>query len=248
MSLKNLLSLLLISFNVILFAQANDSIHPEMILVNADSFQMGKEKGKPDAKPAHAVILNDFYIGKHEVTQRFWQQIVGIEKNRKLDCLDCPIYDISDDEIQQFLTKLNQLSNKHYRLPTEAEWEFAAAGGNQSKNYQYCGSNNLDEVAWNASNSEMKTHIVGQKKPNELGLYDMSGNVWELCSDWYSKSYYKTSPTKNPNNTTKSSNHVVRGGSWRSGEERCRVRSRNKDIRDHRISNCGFRLVMDFQK
>jgi formylglycine-generating enzyme required for sulfatase activity len=144
-----------------------------------------------------------------------------------------------------FLSKLNQLSGKHYRLPTEAEWEFAASGGKESKNYTYSGSNNLEEAAWFAFNSDMITHPVGLKKPNELGLYDMSGNVWELCSDWYSKSFYKISPVDNPNNTTKSSNHVVRGGSWRSGEERCRVRSRNKDIRDHHISNCGFRLVME---
>ncbi|HRH58400.1 MAG TPA: formylglycine-generating enzyme family protein [Chitinophagales bacterium] len=242
----NLLFTLLI-LNTFASAQTNnDAVNFPMVLVKVDSFQMGNAKGKQDAKPVHLVKLKDFYIGKYEVTQGLWQQIMGNEKNRKLDCLDCPVYDVSLDDIQQFLISLNQATGKRYRLPTEAEWEFAAIGGNESKNYKYCGSNNLEEVAWFESNSDMKTHPVGQKNPNELGIYDMSGNVWELCSDWYSKSFYKISPVENPNNTVKSSNHVVRGGSWRSGEERCRTRSRNRDIRDHRISNCGFRLVLEF--
>ena len=242
---RNVCLLILISLNLFSFAQPTNNFKIEMVLIKSDSFLMGNNFGKKDAKPAHTVKLNDFYIGKHEVTQRLWQQVVGIEKDKKLDCLDCPVYDVSYENIEFFLSKLNQLTNKNYRLPTEAEWEYAASGGKESKDYKYCGSNNLDEVAWNVANSDMKTHPVGLLKPNELGLYDMSGNVWELCSDWYAKSFYKTSPTNNPNNTTKSSNHVVRGGSWRSGEERCRVRSRNKDIRDHHISNCGFRLVME---
>lgn len=246
MFIKSYFIFLLISLTVLIFAQTNNAkINPSMIFIKADSFQMGNEKGKQDAKPVHLVKLKDFYIGKYEVTQGLWQQVMSNEKNRKLDCLDCPVYDVSMDEIQIFLVLLNKATGKNYRLPTEAEWEYAAIGGKESKNYKYCGSNNLDEVAWFESNSDMRTHPVGQKKPNELGLYDMSGNVWELCSDWYSKSFYKMSQVDNPNNTIKSSNHVVRGGSWRSGEERCRVRSRNRDIRDHHISNCGFRLVMD---
>ncbi len=242
---RTLYTLLLISLNVIVFAKSNDTLNPEMIFVKAGNFQMGNKDGKSDAKPVHTVTLNDFYIGKYEVTQALWQQIMVDEPARKLDCLQCPVYDVSIDDIKLFLTKLNQLSEKHYRLPTEAEWEYAATGGKESKDYKYCGSNELEETAWYESNSGMKTHPVGQKKPNELGLYDMSGNVWELCSDWYSKSFYKISPKDNPNNTVRNSNHVVRGGSWRSGEERCRVRSRNRDIHDHHISNCGFRLAMD---
>ena len=244
--MKIYFSFLLLSIYIFASAQPDIiEINTQMVFIKAGNFEMGNNNGKADARPLHTVTLNDFYIGKYEVTQELWQQVMGIEKGRKLDCMQCPVYDVSMEKIELFLSKLNQLSGKHYRLPTEAEWEFAASGGKESKNYTYSGSNNLEEAAWFASNSDMITHPVGLKKPNELGLYDMSGNVWELCSDWYSKSFYKISPVDNPNNTTKSSNHVVRGGSWRSGEERCRVRSRNKDIRDHHISNCGFRLVME---
>ncbi len=240
-----LLSLLSVARMAVSGQHIVNDISPEMVFIKAGSFEMGNKLGKKDAKPLHTVMLNDFYIGRYEVTQALWLQVMGIEKGRKSDCLQCPVFDVSMENITVFLSTLNQLSGKHYRLPTEAEWEYAASGGKESKDFIYCGSNHLEEVAWFASNSDMKTHPVGLKLPNELGLYDMSGNVWELCSDWYSKSFYEISPKDNPKNTVKSTNHVVRGGSWRSGEERCRVRSRNKDIRDHHISNCGFRLVME---
>lgn len=246
MHLKNLSSYFLILFYFSAKSQTIPTeINPQMVFVKGGDFQMGSNNGKADERPVHTVTLKDYYIGKYEVTQSLWKQIMGTETTPKTDCPDCAVFDISFEDIQSFLTKLNAATGKHYRLPTEAEWEYAAAGGKESKGYKYSGSNNLDEVAWYAANADMKTHPVGLKKPNELGLYDMSGNVWELCSDWYQKSFYKNCPKENPEYTNKTSFRVVRGGSWRSGEQRCQVRARNRDIHDHHISNGGFRLVME---
>ena len=190
-------------------------------------------------------ILNDYYMGQYEVTQALWQQIMGNEIKIQNDCPTCAVYDVTAQNIQTFISRLNKLTGKCYRLPTEAEWEYAATGADKSKGYKYSGSNSLDEVAWYAPNSGMKTHPVGQKKPNEIGLYDMSGNVWELCSDWYQASFYKHSSTNNPVQDKKTNYRLLRGGSWRSEEQRCQTHARNKDVYDHHISNQGFRLVMD---
>ena len=235
------------TFNLPIFAQFNPAaIDSIMVFVKGADFQMGSAIGKSDEKPIHTITLNDFYICKYEMTQALWQQIMGNQNQLKNYCALCPVYDVTIENIQSFLTKLNELTGKKFRLPTEAEWEYAACGGNISNRYKYSGSNNLEEVAWYAPNGNMETHPVGQKKSNELGLYDMSGNVWEICSDWYDKSYYKISPTNNPNNNIPSKYHVVRGGSWRSEEQRCQTHARNKDVRDHHISNGGFRLVREF--
>lgn len=236
-----------------LFSTTFAQFHPAaldsvMVFVKGGNFQMGSKEGKSDEQPVHTVKLHDFYIGKHEVTQSLWEQVMGNIQDMKSDCAGCPVYDVSWTTIQSFLSRLNQLTGRLYRLPTEAEWEYVAAGGNESNGYKYSGSNNLDEVAWYEPNAGMKTHPVGLKKPNELGIYDMSGNVWEICSDWYQKSFYKKSPVENPVCTDQSSYRVSRGGSWRSPEQRCQVRARNKDIRDHHIGNGGFRLVMEIGK
>ncbi len=146
---------------------------------------MGSNNGKADERPVHEVILNDFYIGKFEVTQQVWRAVMGSDTLSSSDCTNCPVYDVKPEHIDVFITKLNQLTGKHYRLPTEAEWEYAAIGGKASKGFKYCGANRLDSIAWYAPNSGMVTHPVGLKQPNELGLYDMSGNVWEICVDWY---------------------------------------------------------------
>ena len=184
-------------------------------------------------------------MGKYEVTQALWQSVMGYNPSTFKGCNECPVEEVSPVQVDSFIQKLNKLTGKKYRLPTEAEWEYAALGGNKTQGYKYAGSNDLNEVAWDKYNADNKTHPVGLKKPNELGLYDMSGNAWELCSDWYDEDYYKHSPTDNPRNDKRAEYRVVRGGSWRSGEERCYSRARNRNIKDHHKSNGGFRLVLD---
>lgn len=187
----------------------------DMVYVEGGTFTMGatSEQGSDaysDESPAHSVTVSDFYIGKYEVTQAQWRAVMGSNpSNFKGDNL--PVEQVSWNDIQKFITKLNTMTGKTFRLPTEAEWEYAARGGNQSKGYKYSGSNTLDNVAW-YYNSGGKTHPVGQKQPNELGLYDMSGNVWEWCQDWYGS--YSSSSQTNPTGPSSGSYRVLRGGDW----------------------------------
>ena len=170
----------------------------------------------------------------------FWQKLWGSKSTEK-SC-NLPVEQVSWDDCQQFIKKLNALTGKNFRLPTEAEWEFAARGGNQSRHFQYSGSNNLDDVAWYYDNSNSKTHPVGTKQPNELGLYDMSGNVWEWCNDWcgdYS-SYAQTDP-KGPSN---GSYRVCRGGGWGSNAGDCRSSGRNGSAPDGGSIYLGLRLAL----
>ncbi len=217
----------------------------EMVLVEGGSFAMGTNTGTKKERPVHTVTLNNFYIGKYEITQNQWLAVMGTNPSTFNTCGSCPVEQVTLDDIDTFIAKLNALTGKKYRLPTEAEWEYAALGGTQSKGYTYPGSNNLTEVAWHVGNAEATTHPVGELKPNELGLYDMAGNVWELCSDWFSGGYYKHGPATNPQNNQKAMFRVVRGGSWRSGPERCYTQARNVNSKHHRISNLGFRLVLE---
>jgi formylglycine-generating enzyme required for sulfatase activity len=217
-----------------------------MVRVEGGTFMMGatSEQGSDawkDEKPAHQVTLSSFSIGKYEVTQEEWEAVMGSNPS-KFKGVKRPVERVSWDDCQEFIRKLNQKTGKHFRLPTEAEWEFAARGGNRSNGYKYSGSNDKRNVAW--YNSHKKTHPVGQKSPNELGLYDMSGNVFEWCQDWYDSSYYDTSPSTNPVNNTSASRLVIRGGSWFEFARFCRVSNRSCVKHGFRGCNLGLRLAL----
>ncbi|MCC6281804.1 MAG: formylglycine-generating enzyme family protein [Saprospiraceae bacterium] len=220
-----------------------------MITVAGGTFQMGCDEKidgncEDDEKPAHRVQLTSFEMSKFEVTQEQWQAVMGSNPSRFKDCNKCPVESVSWNDVQTFLTKLNALSGKKYRLPTEAEWEYAARGGSKSRNFKYAGSNKLDEVGWYDDNSGSKTHPVGSKKSNELGLYDMSGNVWEWCSDWSGEYYLGKITPVNPQGAEKGSLRVFRGGSWYRPARYCRAALRNYAAPDFRAFNLGFRLVL----
>ena len=196
-----------------------------------------------DEKPAHQVILSSFSIGKYEVTQEEWEAVMGSNPSQ-FKGAKRPVEQVSWDDCQEFIRKLNALTGKRFRLPTEAEWEYAARGGNRSQGYKYASGNNIGSVAWYEGNSNSETHLVGQKQSNELGLYDMAGNVWEWCQDWYDSSYYGNSPSTNPVNNTSASLRVARGGSWLNLAGNCRMSFRNFRAPGYRSSYLGLRLVL----
>ena len=218
----------------------------EMVWVSGGTFTMGatSEQGSDaydSEKPAHSVTLSGYYIGKYEVTQKLWKAVMGRNpSNFTGDNL--PVERVSWNEVQEFIRKLNQLTGKSYRLPTEAEWEYAARGGSNSRGYKYSGSDNVGSVAWYNDNSGSTTHPVGSKSPNELGIYDMSGNVREWCQDWYGD--YSSSSQRNPQGSASGSCRVSRGGSWLSNARRCRVSYRGINSPDDRGRHLGFRLVL----
>ena len=223
-----------------------DGISIDMIRVEAGTFTMGAttEMKDPwdDEKPTHQVTLtNDYYIGKYEVTQALWKAVMGKNpSNFKGDNL--PVEEVSWNDCQKFISKLNSITGKTFRLPTEAEWEYAARGGKKSRGYQYSGSNNLSDVAWYTDNSGSKTHTVGSKQANELGIYDMSGNVYEWCQDW--KGSYSSSSQVNPTGDNSGSSRVFRGGSWIGTARGCRSSYRSIYAPDNRHSSLGLRLVL----
>jgi len=204
----------------------------DMVFVKGGTFTMGYVESRDNdtnamldrETPAHQVTLSDYSIGKFLVTQKLWQAVMGDNPSRfKGDNL--PVEMISWEDAQAFIVKLNIAVGKKFRLPTEAEWEYAARGGSKSSNFKYSGSNNIDEVAWYDENSKYTIHSVGTKKPNELGIYDMTGNVFEWCSDWYDA--YTASPQTNPQGSIEGSDRVLRGGSWHIYAQVCRVAYRN---------------------
>ena len=218
----------------------------EMIKVQGGTFTMGctSEQGSDcydNENPSHRVTVSSFYIGKYEVTQALWEAVMGSNPS-DFKGGNLPVENVSWDNCQEFIRKLNSKTGKNFRLPTEAEWEYAARGGNKSNGYKYSGSNSIDNVAWYYGNSGNKTHTVGSKSPNELGIYDMSGNVWEWCSDWYGS--YSSGSQTNPTGPSSGSYRVLRGGSWYGDAGDCRVSNRNDDDPDGRYGNCGFRLIL----
>jgi len=217
----------------------------EMVFVQGGTFKMGNNDNDSflNTELIHYVQLDDFYIGKYEVTQKQWTEITGNNPS-SFNRDNLPVENVSWYDVQKFIKKLEQKTGEKYRLPTEAEWEYAARGGKRSKSYKYSGSNNVDEVAWNWHNSENRMHPVGYKLANELGLYDMSGNVWEWCNDWYSHEYYKKCPSNNPKGPSLGTERVCRGGSWDDYDQLCHSYFRNSHYPDDRRDNLGFRLAL----
>ena len=218
-----------------------------MVYVQGGTFTMGatSEQGSDagsDEKPTHRVTLSSYMIGQTEVTQALWQAVMGNNPSYFKGDSRRPVECVSWDDCQTFLRKLNSLTGQRFRLPTEAEWEFAARGGTKSLGYKYSGSNNIGDVAWYDDNSGSTTHPVGTKQPNELGIYDMSGNVWEWCNDWYGGNYYSSSPSNNPQGPSSGSDRVLRGGSWGLSTRSCRVSDKDCRIPDFRNYGRGLRL------
>lgn len=233
------------SSTVSLSTELNKLIN-NMVYVSGGTFTMGgtSEQGSDaydDEKPTHSVTLSSYYICKYEVTQALWRAVMGNNpSNFKGDNL--PVECVSWDDCQTFINRLNSYTGRNFRLPTEAEWEFAARGGNYSRHYKYSGSNYISDMAWYDGNSSNRTHPVGTKQANELGLYDMSGNVWEWCSDWYGS--YSSYSQNDPTGPNSGSNRVKRGGSWSSSAGICRSSHRvdgSPGGRDYRL---GLRLVL----
>ena len=246
---------------------AVDGVEFKMVFVEGGTFTMGatSEQGKDaydDEYPTHSVTLSDYYIGETEVTQALWQAVMGSNpswfKGNNL-----PVERVSYEDVKTFITKLNEKTGKTFRLPTEAEWEYAARGGKKSKGYKYSGSDNIDDVTWYYENSgdkrlnddtwdpnelirnNCRTHPVKTKAPNELGIYDMSGNVWEWCSDWYGD--YSGSSQTNPQGPSNGLYRVYRGGSWDYYTWGWRVSCRGYDgnyISSSEDGNVGFRLAL----
>jgi len=214
-----------------------------MVKVQGGTFDMGSDKNINES-PVHSITLNSFYIGTYEVTQKLWVQIIGNNPSN-FRGYDLPVEQISWDDIVIFIITLNQLTGQNYRLPYAAEWEYAAGGGEQNRT-SWSGTNDensLSDYAWYNPNCNNKTHPVGTKKPNSLGIYDMSGNVWEWCQDWYDIKYYSTSESKNPHGPLSGSSRVIRGGSWRNEAPLCRIRNRARDFPKTGDYSIGFRLV-----
>ncbi|MFN9109752.1 MAG: SUMF1/EgtB/PvdO family nonheme iron enzyme [Bacteroidota bacterium] len=216
-----------------------------LVLVKGGTFRMGctDEQGRDCYDHVHTVQLNSFHIGKYEVTQEEWQAVMGSNPSYFSNCPNCPVDNVSWNDIQSFLQKLNKQTGLQFSLPTEAEWEYAARGGNRSGGHKFSGSDNIASVAWYDGNSGSRTHPVGQKQANALGIYDMTGNVYEWCSDWYGENYYSNSPVTNPRGPFSGTGRVLRGGSWRIVSTWCRISFRTRGNPDYSSGSTGFRLV-----
>lgn len=222
-----------------------------MVHIQGGSFVMGSDsdKARNREKPAHTISIDSFYLSKFELTQDIFQQVMGWN-NSYYPCDNCPVNNVSWLNMQVFISRLNQITGKTYRLPTEAEWEYAAKGGQHSKDYLYSGSNTIDDVAWYASNAENKVHSVGLKKANELGLYDMTGNLWEFCQDDMQRNAYKHNRTDNPLVENKQrpakakAMKVLRGGGYEFSADESLVFIRDGATNNVRMADIGFRLAM----
>ena len=222
----------------------------DMVYVEGGTFMMGAtaEQGSDvydeRERPAHQVTLSSYYISKYEVTQELWQAVMGTNPSYFKGDLRRPVENVSWKDCQEFIRKLNRLTGKRFRLPTEAEWEYAARGGKKSRGYKSSGSDNPGSVAWYSDNSDYTTHPVGQQSPNELDLYDMIGNVCEWCQDWYAEDYYSISPKTNPTGPASGSDRVIRGGSCFNYARYCRVSYRDNSDPSDQTYSIGLRLAL----
>ncbi|MDE6440152.1 MAG: formylglycine-generating enzyme family protein [Bacteroidales bacterium] len=228
-----------------------------MVYVEGGTFQMGATEEQGDdalkaERPVHEVTLNDYYIGQFMVTQAQWTAVMGTTISDIINEYAYTPYGVGDDYPMYYVTwtdayifceRMTKRTGKTYRLPTEAEWEYAARGGQKADNTKYAGSDDIDEVAWYRANSDTLTHPVGQKKPNGLGLYDMSGNLWEWCGDWYED--YSSEAQVNPRGPVQGKNRVIRGGYWQDGASQARVSNRGQYASGYRAFSRGFRVVCE---
>ncbi|MCL2101964.1 MAG: SUMF1/EgtB/PvdO family nonheme iron enzyme, partial [Fibromonadales bacterium] len=220
----------------------------EMVLVEGSLFTMGctNEQGadcNDDERPPQNVRLSNFSVSKYPVTQKLWVKIMGNNPSRSSGP-DLPVESVSWNDAQAFIEKLNSMTGRKYRLPTEAEWEYAARGGAKSQRYKHSGGNDLNRVAWFSGNSEQNIQLVGRKQPNELGIHDMNGNVWEWVQDWKGN-YDRSALLNNPKGPANGTLRVYRGCSWQSTASICRVSRRNGSSPEYRSPDLGFRLVLD---
>ncbi len=241
------------------------NVNQEYVTITGGSFYMGDEKGEDKEKPLHSVTLNDFKIGKYEVTNAQYCEFLNEKGNREGVGGTWMFLEYSKIELKgaRFISMLGYENHpvvviswegaaafaewSGARLPTEAEWEYVSRGGSLTNEYTYSGSNQIDEIAWYERNSGSKTHHVGTKKSNELGVHDMSGNVWEWCNDWYDEAYYQTSPQQNPQGADTGSARVLRGGSWRFDDDYCRSSKRYNIAPAARNTGIGFRLAQSLE-
>ena len=259
MKKKLLLLALLLSFSSIsaqIWTPSNGSVCTftvngvsfKMVYVEGGSFMMGAtpeqgSKALDVEKPSHRVTLSNYMIGQTEVTQSLWQAVMGTNPSYFKGNLQRPVEQVSWNDCQTFISKLNTLTGQRFRLPTEAEWEYAARGGSGSMGYMYSGSNTIGDVAWYEDNSSRTTHPVGTKQFNELGIYDMSGNVWEWCQDNWSYSYSSGSQT-NPTGPSSGLNRVRRSGGCYNFARLCRVSNRFFGSTSFEDENTGLRLAL----
>jgi len=227
-----------------------EQLMSNMVWLEAGSFEMGSNspEARKRERPAHQVSLDGFYMSKFELTQDIFEQIMGWNYSY-FACSDCPVNNISWLNMQLFIERLNLATGKYFRLPTEAEWAYAAKGGNQSKGYTFSGSNNIADVAWYAENANKRSHPVGKKQPNELGLYDMTGNLWEFCQDDMSRVAYTNTSSVNPlysrtNNPKQKSMKVIRGSGYEFAANESEIFKRDGATNNVRLPDIGFRLAM----
>lgn len=215
----------------------------EFVHIPGRCFMMGNDTAEPDERPRHEVCLYDFWMGRYEVTQGQWQAVMDSNPSRFKNGDNYPVETVSWNEVNAFVKKLNQTSSHKFRLPTEAEWEYAASCG--GKDLPYAGGDDINAVAWYGANSGGGTHEVGTRAPNGFALYDMSGNVWEWCRDIHAWNAYTMTDRTVPLFMGKGFRRVDRGGSWINFKNDLRVTRRDRYNPEDKSSNLGFRLVMD---